>query len=112
MKSYYIPTGKRVFVDERLALCPNGQCGVRYWNDRNELISYNTVVIRVFHDGWLQVSGLYSATTRRHIGYFLRQFMPQITFQQIKEMCLGNYDYNVVTGEIRERDFYGVRAIL
>ena len=61
-----------------------------YFNDDKSftLVSYSTPVITVDADGWLACNGLYSRTTIRHIGQFMR---------------VNNLEYNIYTGEVRDR---------
>lgn len=61
------------------------------------LISYTTTVCKVDSDGWLHVYGLYSATTRKHIGWFLRERY-QIDYSVVRDAYNGNYEINVYNG--------------
>ena len=65
------------------------------------LYSYDTRVAEVV-DGWLRINGLYSMTTRRHIGWFMRE-LGGFTYQLAKQMYLDNKEFNVYTGECRDR---------
>lgn len=65
------------------------------------LQSYNTIVIEINADGWMQVNGLYSRTTIKHIGWFMRE-MYNLTYQHAKDAYVKNYRLNVLTGEIKE----------
>lgn len=62
------------------------------------LVSYTTPVIVITADGWLHCSGLYSATTRRHIGWFMRMY--GLSYKLAKMSYELNFDYNINTGEI------------
>lgn len=62
------------------------------------LYSYRTEVIKL-ENGWLQCYGLYSMTTRKHIGWFLREYLPQFSFQDIKLLYNAGMKMNIVTGE-------------
>lgn len=79
----------------------NAQAEVYISNVRDALWSYNTHVMSIYPDGWVVCFGLYSATTRRHISWFLKEFYPMITYAQVKAMVEGNYEYNYLTGETR-----------
>ena len=72
---------------------------VMYDNNYIGLRSYQTLVAMIDNDGWLTVRGLYSATTRRHIGAFVREYA-NIDYQIAKRLCNDGYAYNVHTGEI------------
>lgn len=61
------------------------------------LVSYTTAVITI-SDGWLHVNGLYSATTRKHIGWFMREF--GFTYQLAKQLFEDNMNFNIYTGEV------------
>ena len=69
-------------------------------NGSVDLISYNTRVITVDRDGWMDITGLYSRTTIKHIGWFMRE-MYNLTYQFAKEAYQYNRIMNVYTGEIR-----------
>lgn len=85
----------------KLKYCPYGQAHVET-EGMLTLYSYTTAVIRVTPAGWLSCIGLYSATTRRHIGYFLREYYPFLSFQDVKRLYEKNQAFNVLTGEIKE----------
>jgi hypothetical protein len=65
------------------------------------LYSYTTRVAEV-REGWLHVYGLYSMTTRRHIGWFMREL--GFTYQLAKQIYEDNKDFNIYTGEVRDND--------
>ena len=82
---------------------PYAQCSVRVLLDGSIVFtSYNTDVIYIDKDGWLYVSGLYSATTRKQIGYFLNEYVPALTYQDIKSLYYNKRFLNIYTGEIKE----------
>ena len=82
---------------------PYAQCSVRVLTDGSVVFtSYNTDVIYIDKDGWLYVSGLYSATTRKQIGYFLKEYVPALTYQDIKTLYCNKNILNIYTGEIKE----------
>ena len=64
------------------------------------LVSYSTAVINIDPNGWLSCSGLYSMTTRKQIGWFLKEYAPTITFQMVKHCVESNTMINIHTGEI------------
>ena len=66
-----------------------------------ELVSYTTTVIVITPDGWLHVNGLYSMTTIKHIGWFMRE--RGFSYQLAKQMYLDNKEFNIYTGECRDR---------
>ena len=81
---------------------PYAQCSVRVLLDGSVVFtSYNTDVIYIDKDGWLYVNGLYSATTRKHIGYFLDEYAPKLFYRDIKMLYYNNLLYNIYTGELK-----------
>ena len=81
---------------------PYAQCSVRVQIDGTLVFtSYNTDVIYIDKDGWLYVSGLYSMTTRKQIGYFLKEYVPQLSYYDIKCLYYSNHMINIHTGEVK-----------
>ena len=68
----------------------SAQCLViEYDNGDYDLISYSTNVIKVRFKGgkrFIECTGLYSATTRRHIGWFCYEYLPDLCYYDIKEI--------------------------
>lgn len=83
---------------------PCANCTVRKFIGWTILRSYDTDVIIIDNNGWLYVRGLYSATTRKHIGYFLKEYVPDMSFQTAKSLYLNNQACNIYTGEIFSAD--------
>ena len=46
---------------------------IEYSNGAKTLVSYSTPVVYIDEEGWLRVNGLYSMTTIKHIGWFMRE---------------------------------------
>ena len=81
---------------------PYAQCSVRVDLDGSVVFtSYNTDVIYIDKEGWLYVTGLYSATTRKQIGYFLHEYLPELTYQEINNLYYNNRVLNIYTAEIK-----------
>ena len=81
---------------------PYAQCSVQVHLDGSVVFrSYSTVVIYIDEDGWLYVTGLYSATTRKQIGYFLKEYVPALSYQDIKSLYYNNRVLNIYTAEIK-----------
>ncbi len=81
---------------------PYAQCSVRELIDGSIVFtSYKTDVIYIDKDGWLYVSGLYSATTKKQIGYFLKEYVPELTYQDIKYLYYNRRVLNIYTAEIK-----------
>ena len=67
--------------------------------DEIVLRSYQTDVIIVSADGWLVCTGTYSATTRRHIGAFMKEY-GYGDYQLAKMLYKDGMKMNIHTGEI------------
>ena len=81
---------------------PYAQCSVCVFIDGSVVFtSYNTDVIYIDKDGWLYVSGLYSATTRKQIGYFLKEYVPALNYYDIKSLYCNKSLLNIYTGELK-----------
>jgi len=75
-------------------------------NGTIHLISYATRVITIDSDGWLDCSGTYSNTTRRHIGAFMREYVSlpdgeRGNYYMAKAAYEHNYCFNIYTGEVK-----------
>lgn len=66
-----------------------------------QLQSYSTIVIEINPEGWLTCTGVYSMTTIKHIGWFMRE--RGFTYQLAKQLYRDNKEFNVYTGEVRDR---------
>ena len=64
-------------------------------------ISYKTEVITVSPAGWLTCYGLCSSTTRKQIGWFMREYCSPLTYHDAKSCYLDRIQINIYTGEIR-----------
>ena len=81
---------------------PYAQCSVRELIDGSVVFtSYNTDVIYIDKDGWLYVSGLYSATTRKQISWFLVEYVPQLNYYDIKRLYYSKLMINIYTGKFK-----------
>lgn len=71
-------------------------------NGISALVSYNTTVARLDNEGWLTVNGLYSMTTRKHIGWFLKEYCNGTWFSVVRDVCVKDHmRYNIYTGEVQ-----------
>lgn len=83
-----------------LSAMPYAQAKVLVMDNGNIILrSYYTDVILLQADGWLTVNGLYSATTRKHIGAFMREYA-NANYQLAKQLYIDGYAYNIYTGEV------------
>lgn len=78
-----------------------------YPDNARKLVSYSTIVCELDGDGWLTVNGLYSRTTIKHIGWFMRElandFNVNISYYTAKHVYEHNVALNLYTGEIKNR---------
>ena len=85
---------------KKLKYCPYGQAYVTVdENGAISLVSYSTTVIVIDPMGWLTCYGTYSATTRKHIGAFMKEYT-NMNYYNAKDAYLNNYTINIYTGEI------------
>ena len=91
-----------VYYDRALREMPYAQCGVNFTDDGHIVfISYTTPVIDIDREGWLICTGTYSATTRKQIGRFLREYAPLMNYQMVKKAYEDEMTINIHTGEIK-----------
>ena len=83
----------------KLKSMPYAQCEVIYTEDGILLKSYQTIVLSLSYDGWLEVYGLYSMTTRKHISAFMREYT-DFNYYTAKDCYEKNYTLNLETGEV------------
>lgn len=63
------------------------------------LFSYTTLVAMIDSEGWVVIGGLYSMTTRKHIGAFMREYANS-DYQTAKKIYEDGYRFNMYTGEV------------
>ena len=84
----------------KLTAMPYAQAHVEILEDNSKLLfSYVTLVAEISRDGWLKINGLYSMTTRKHIGAFCKEYA-NISYQTAKAIYEDREIYNIYTGEI------------
>ena len=86
-------------MEKKLNKMPHAQAKVLIMDNGN--IIYYTDVAMIRSDGWLTINGLYSATTRRHIGAFVKEYA-NISYQLAKDLYIKKMAYNIYTGEVVE----------
>jgi len=82
----------RYLGETRLSHHAGCQCKVKTYSDGViDFISYTTLVIRatpVGDDNYeLECTGTYSPTTRKQIGYFLKEYFGELTYYDMKEIA-------------------------
>ena len=89
-----------MFTTTTLSAMPYAQATVHKYDDGTIiLVSYSTPVARIDAYGWLRIYGLHSATTRKHINAFVREYA-NIEYQTAKRLYEDGYNYNIYTGEV------------
>ena len=88
-------------MTKKLEKMPYAQARVEISEDGNRIYlwSYRTVVAHIINN-WLIVNGLYSMTTRKHLGAFMKEYCNS-DFAQAKDCYENKYMLNIETGEIR-----------
>ncbi len=97
-----------MFTIKVLKAMPYAQAHIRICEDGTiHLFSYETLVAEIDADGWLRVYGLYSATTRKHISAFMREYTP-CDYYTAKHIYETDMVINIHTGEVLEyNEYYG-----
>lgn len=86
---------------KKLKEIPYGNAFVEKANENTfYLWSYRTLVAKV-ENSWLTINGLYSMTTRRHIGAFVREYC-NLSFQTAKKLYSDGMMMDITTGEVTE----------
>ena len=86
---------------KKLKQMPYAQAHVTIYDDNTTTLrSYTTVVATLTKDKWLTIHGLYSMTTRKHIGAFMKEYCNS-NYAIAKDCYVHNYMLNIETGEIR-----------
>ena len=88
---------------KKLSAMPYAQARIEIDDNGNiHLYSYYTRGAELDADGWLTVYGLYSATTRRHISAFMREYCKPFDYYAAKTCYECNERLNIHTAEVRE----------
>lgn len=99
--SGYYSYDRKVLVDKRLNRMPYAQAGIIEKPNCVQLVSYETIVAEI--DGeWLHIYGTFSASTRRHIGAFLKEYAPSISYYDAKKLDENDLEMNIKTHETRK----------
>lgn len=99
-QSGYYGYDREVTVSRRLGRMPYAQAGIIDRPNGTMLVSYETIVAEII-DGWMHVYGLFSATTRKHIGAYLHEVAPRLCYQDARRCYEDDLEMNVETGEVR-----------
>ena len=85
---------------KKLSAMPYAQAHIEICEDGSiHLFSYITRVASIDAEGWLTIYGLYSQTTKRHIGCFMAEYVNN-DYHLAKTLYLENLQYNMYTGEV------------
>jgi hypothetical protein len=90
-----------MIIKEKLKAMPYAQAHIVRRTNTIVLVSYTTEVAAIV-GGQLIVNGLYSATTRKHISAFCRQFGTD--YQTAKECYLRGLQYDIVAKQFSQRE--------
>ena len=69
---------------------PFSKCHIEQNENRTCFVSYNTAVIFIeYRNGerFIECSGTYSQTTRKQIGWFLKEYAPDLCYQDMKRIA-------------------------
>ena len=92
---------KNTITIKKLSTMPYAQAHVELMPDGSkELFSYMTRVVSVDAEGFVTVYGTYSATTRKHISAFAKEYLAPLDYYNIKDAYEGEYKINYLTGEV------------
>lgn len=80
-----------VYSQCHVEIAPNGEIS---------FFSYVTLVCHIDAEGWLECTGTYSQTTRKQIGWFLKEYAPTMTYQMVKQCVADKMIINIHTGEV------------
>jgi threonine aldolase len=90
---------------KKLSAMPYAQAHVEIHEDGSiSLFSYVTLVAHITADGWLTIYGLYSATTRKHISAFMREYARPCDYYTAKAIYNDCKMINIHTGEVLDLD--------
>lgn len=70
-------------------------------NGSIEFISYNTPIIKI-EENELIVTGTYSQTTRRQIGWFLAEYLPSLNYYDLKKLVNKKVKFDILKKEFKE----------
>lgn len=93
---------------KKLNRMPYAQAHVEIDNEGNIfLFSYFTLVAFLDSKGWLEVYGLFSMTTRKHIGAFMKEYVKYPNgesgdYTDAKRCFDRRQRFNIYTGEIED----------
>lgn len=65
------------------------QCHIEFENNKVVFVSYSTAVIFITRRNgkrYVECTGTYSQTTRKQIGYFLKEYLPQFSYYDMKNI--------------------------
>ena len=90
---------------KKLSAMPYAQAHIEITEEGHiALFSYLTLVATIDKNGWLQVYGLHSQTTRRHISAFVAEYTPDCDYNIAKFIYQNDMVLNIHTGEVVELD--------
>lgn len=86
---------------KKLKAMPYAQARVEINDTDVYLFSYCTLVAKI-EDNKLEVLGLYSQTTRKHIGAFVKEYAGGIPYQTAKQLYQDRKTIDILTGKVED----------
>lgn len=86
---------------KKLKAMPYAQAHVEINDADVHLFSYYTLVAKI-EGNKLQVLGLSSQTTRKHIGAFVKEYAGGISYQTAKQLYQDHKTLDILTGEVED----------
>lgn len=79
----------------------SAQAHIAQYDDKEYLVSYTTNVLIInYNTNIMEVTGLYSNTTRRHISWYLQERFSNISYYTVKKGHEDGKNINIITGEL------------
>ena len=110
----YFERDIKVTVTKPLERMPYAQAGVvrrtvvNTMFERVELLilySYSTEVIRMYDNRFVLCTGTYSQTTRRHIGAFVKEYLPRgFSYYNMKQLAENGGVLDTATGKLLSKE--------
>lgn len=68
----------------------HANCYIEQDGNKTIFVSYSTPVIFITYENGerhIECTGTYSQTTRKQIGYFLKEYLPEFTYHDMKKIA-------------------------
>ena len=95
--------GKNLMKIKKLTQIPYGQCHVEIVDKNNVVLFSHYTLVAKIENGWFSIlNGLYSMTTKKHIGAFAKEYA-NIPYKVVKQLHEDKMMLNINTGEVVEK---------